>query len=281
MRRIIAAGASAVVAAAFAAAPARAELVETRSFDESVPVDSAAALEVVVCNVFGSIRVTAHDGASVDLTAKETIRAETQVDLTHARAEVALRSEHETGRVAFRVSRCGCDCGFNRWDGYVVEYDIELRVPREASLDLSTVNDGEIAVDGIQGDFRISNVNGPVRLAGLRGAGRVRTVNGAIDAAFERAPATGTAFKSVNGRIQVSFPSDLSADLQFETMRGKIWTDFDAAPLPLTPVLETERRGAKYVIRSESRSAVRVGSGGPTHSFETLNADIYVRSLSR
>jgi hypothetical protein len=281
MRRIVAAGALGVVAAAFAAASARAELVETRSFDASVPIDGAGALEVVVCNVFGSIRVTAHDGASVDLKATETIRAETEVDLTHARAEAALRTEHEDGRVAFRARRCGCDCGFHRWDGYVVEYDIELRVPREASLDLSTVNDGEVAVDGVEGDFRISNVNGPVRLAGLRGAGHVRTVNGPIDTTFERAPATGTAFESVNGRIQVSFPSDLSADLQFKTMRGEIWTDFDAAPLPATPVRETERDGSKYVIRAERRSAVRVGSGGPTHSFETMNGDIYVRSLNR
>ena len=264
-----------------AAGVAPADVVEERMLEESVPV--AGAPRVVVENVFGSIRVIAHDRASVDMAATETIRADTQADLERARAEMFLRTERDGDEIAFRVDDEDdhCDCRWRRWDDYVVEYDIEVRVPEGASLDLSTVNKGEILVEGVHGDFEVANVNGAVRLRGLRGAGSVTTVNGALDVTFDRAPTEATEFKTVNGRIEVAFPSDLSADLAFKTMRGEIWTDFDAEPLAVAPTSETTREGTRYVIRSDQRSMIRVGRGGPTHSFETLNGDIEVVSASR
>lgn len=276
---------AALSAAVLAAGPVRAELIETRTFEESMPTGEGA-LRVVVDNVFGSIRVTAHDRASLDMVAAETIRADTQSDLERARTEIGLRTERNGDEIAFVVRRldgeCECDCcRWNRWDGYAVAYDIELNVPRDASLDLSTVNDGEIVVEGVRGDFEVGNVNGPVTLRGLRGSGHASTVNGRIDASFERAPQEGTSFKTVNGRIDVAFPRGLSADLQFMTARGEIWTDFDAEPLALGPLREEARDGGRLVIRAEARSAIRVGAGGPTHAFETLNGEIYVRRAQR
>jgi hypothetical protein len=262
-----------------AAAGLRAEVVETRMVEESVPLGDERTPLVVVRNVFGSVRVTAHDRPSVDMTATETIRADTQADVERARAEVALHTERDAEEIAFRVQSGGnddCDCRWNRWDDYVVEYDIEVRVPAGASLDLSTVNDGEILVDNVHGDFEVRNVNGAIRLTGLRGSGRATTVNGALEATFERVPAGETAFKTVNGRIEVAFPADLSADLAFKTMHGEIWTDFDVEPIPIAPTSESTREGTRFVIRSDRRSLIRVGTGGPTHSFETLNGDIEV-----
>jgi gliding motility associated protien GldN len=69
---------------------------------------------------------------------------------------------------------------------------------------------------------------------------------------------------------------NVAADLEFETMNGEIWTDFDVAPLPRRPVREEARNDGRLTIRS-GRSGVRIGAGGPLHSFETLNGDIYVR----
>lgn len=260
---------------------ARADVVETRMLEESVPVDGdAARLRVVVDNVIGSIRVTAHDEPVVAMQAVETIRADTQSDLERARAEVELRTEVGEDSVAFRVRDADedCDCRWRHWDDYVVEYDIELRVPRAAAVDLSTVNGGEIVATGVAGEFEVANVNGAVRLEGLRGAGSASTVNGRIEAVFDAAPPEGTSFKTVNGRIDVTFPAGLSADLELRTMHGEMWTDFDVEPLPVVPVREQRRDGDLLVIRSERSSAVRVGSGGPRHSFETLNGDIYVRA---
>jgi hypothetical protein len=269
---------AALAAAVLAAQAARADLVETRSIEDRVPVDSASKLRVVVDDVFGFVHVTAGDAGAIEMTATETVRGKTRSDLERARAEVALRTERDTGEVAFLVRRPDgqCDCSSNRWNGYVVKYDIELRVPRGASLDLATVNDGDIVVDGVEGDFEVSNVNGAVRLSGLRGTGHVSTVNGAIEAAFAGAPASGVSFKTVNGDIDAVFPAELSADLQFKTMHGEIWTDFAGEPIASSPVRKREPGENAWVIRSAG-GGLRVAAGGPTLSFETLNGDIVVR----
>jgi hypothetical protein len=258
---------------------AEAEVVDTRMLEERVAVDDVAGLEVVVDNVFGRIRVTGHDRSTVEMHAVETVRADTQSDIERAHSEVGLRTVQEPGRVAFLVRRtdddCSCDCSC-RWNGYIVEYDIELRVPHQAAIDVSTVNDGEIVAEGVHGSFRASNVNGPVTLRGLREAGHAETVNGDVFASFERSPVDATSFETVNGDIEVVFPRDLSGDLYFKSMRGEFWTDFAVMSLPVSPVPEASG-GRTFVIRADRYATVRVASGGPAHTFETLNGDIYVR----
>lgn len=277
--------ANVAVAAAFAACSSgvRADVTATRMLEESVPANGGEPLLVIVKNVFGSIRVTGEDRRTVEMTATETIRGDLQADLERARREVELRTEHEDGRVAFRVRRIGesgdCDC--HRWGDYNVEYDIEVRVPRDAAVELKTVNGGDIVVEGVRGDFDVSNVNGGVRLAGLRGSGRAATVNGELDAKFERSPASASSFKTVNGEIDVEFPRDLAAELEFKTMHGDIYTGFEAEPVVREATTERRRNGGPLVIRTGRASAVRIGSGGPTHSFESLNGDIYVREGGR
>ena len=278
-----AAFAAAILAAS--AGAARADVTATRTLEESVAVERGSAPLVIVKNVFGSVRVITHNRDTVDMTATETITGDLQSDIDRARAEVELRTDSEPGRVAFRVRRSGadgeCDCGRNWWDGFKVQYDIEVRVPQDAALDLATVNDGDIVVEGVRGELEASNVNGGVRLTGLRGAGQVSTVNGKIDARFERAPEEAVSFKTVNGKIDVTFPESLAADLKFQTMNGEIYTDFDAAPVAAEPARQGSRDGRGFVLRMERSPVLRVGGGGPTHSFQTLNGDIYVRKGAR
>src|SRR5690606_18395486 len=172
--------------------------------EETVNVSGGPPL-VIVKNIVGDVRVVAHDGNAVEMTATETITGDLQADIDRARAEMELRTESEPGRVAFRVRRVGesgdCNCGRNWWQDYTVRYDIEVRVPRNAAVDLSTVNDGDVIVENVHGALEVSNVNGRVDLSGVRGAGTITTVNGTIDAAFDRAPADSLSFKTVNGEI--------------------------------------------------------------------------------
>jgi hypothetical protein len=273
-------------AVAASAGAARADVSDTRMLRQSVPIDAAAPLVVVVGNVFGSIRVTGHDLDRVEMTATETVHGDLRADIDRARAEVELRTESEPGRIAFRVRRIGesgdCECGYERWDDYRVKYDIELRVPRTATVDLATVNAGDITVEDVHGEFTAMNVNGAVRLVGLRGAGRASTVNGDIEAAFERTPTSAASFKTVNGDLDVAFPADLSAELAFGTLHGEIFTDFDVEALRKPITVERTRDRDLVVMRAnrDRSSTFRVRSGGQTHSFNTLNGDIYVRKVA-
>jgi hypothetical protein len=265
------------------AASANAEVTDTRVLEESVAVPAGEPLVVIVKNIFGSISVTGHDAARVEMRATETVRGDLQADIDRARAEVALRTEQEPGRIAFRVrhSDADADDGRNgwRWDNYVVEYDIEIRVPRGAAVELATVNDGDITANGVTGGFTVRNVNGAVRLESVGGSGSVTTVNGEIEAAFARAPAEPTSFKTVNGEIDVTFPNNLSAELTFATMNGDVYTDFEVQELTQAPVAGRER--GRYVVRTNRNSAFRIGAGDNRLAFNTLNGNIYVRKASR
>jgi hypothetical protein len=272
----------AVLAAAVAHfGPAAAEIVETRDLEESLSVPAREPLVVIVKNVIGPVRVTGHDRNSVEMHATETVHADLQADIARARAEMQLMTEQEPGRIAFRV-RSNRENGdyWGRWNDYRVEYDIELRVPRNATIELSTVNDGDVIAEGVHGDFALRNVNGAVHLVDARGSGSITTVNGDVHAAFAQAPAEPTAFKTVNGELDVTFPERLGAELTFTTMNGDVFTDFEVESLRDPPVVQTSRARGGFVMRSNRNSAFRVGGGGTRHTFNTLNGNIYVRKAN-
>ena len=255
----------------------RADVVDTRELMETIPVPANEPLVVIVKNIIGPIRVTGHDANRVEMHATETVRGDLQADIERARAEMQLRTESEPGRVAFRVRPLDED-GDRRnwgWDNYSIEYDIEVRVPRGATLDIATVNDGDVTVEDVNGEFTLKNVNGGVRLVRASGSGTINTVNGNVEAIFARAPSKAMSFHTVNGELDVTFPANLSAELAFHSMQGDVFTDFDVESLSVPPEVRSDR--GRYVMRTNRNSAFRVGAGGERHSFNTLNGDIFVR----
>jgi hypothetical protein len=269
----------AVLAAAVAyLGSAAAEIVETRELEESFDVAAGEPLVVIVRNVIGPVRVTGHDRNSVEMHATETVHADLQADIARARAEMQLMTEQEAGRIAFRVrSNRDNDDYWGHWNDYRVEYDIELRVPRNAAIELSTVNDGDVIAEGVHGNFTLRNVNGAVQLVDARAGGSITTVNGDVHAEFAQAPVEPTAFRTVNGSVDVTFPERLAAELTFQTMNGDVFTDFAVESLRDPPVVQTGRTRGAFVMRSNRNSAFRIGGGGTRHTFNTLNGNIYVR----
>jgi DUF4097 and DUF4098 domain-containing protein YvlB len=292
MHRTILIAGSASAALLSLTAIANADVVQTRELDESVAVTAGQPLVVIVKNITGSVRVTEHDRDRVEMHAVETIRGDLQADIARARTELTLKTESEPGRVAFRVRRIRSDgsvvdeddWGRRNWgwgDDYVVQYDIDVRVPRGATLSVSTVNDGDVTAEGVSGDFTFANVNGGIQLTGLTGSGEIRTVNGNVQASFARAPAETTSFHTINGDLDVTFPNELSADLEFKTMNGDVFTDFDVEEINAQPTVDRTGFGGRSMIRMNRNTEFRVRSGGETHSFNTLNGDIYVRKATR
>lgn len=242
--------------------------------------------EIIIDNVFGSITVETHSGSSAEVDIAKTLRAETADRAALARKEVTLNVTQEGGLVRVYVDgpfRCNCGDGrsFNwrGWpEGYKVRYDFNIKVPASTRLDLRTVNDSEIKVSGVSGDYRISNVNGGIEMLEIAGAGEIHTVNGPVKVTFAKNPAGAVSFKSVNGTLDVTFRDGLNADARMKTFNGGLFTDFDvtAAPAGIPEVAEA-RRGTKYVYRGNRFTGVRIGTGGPELRFETLNGNVYIR----
>ena len=273
-----------IVAAAALATTANArELQETATLRETVS-PASGAVRLIVDNVWGSITIRGHESSSIEMVAHQTIRARTPQQIELAKQEVELEISERDGEVELYVNgpfRCPdrqqrWEC-WNTWkERYTVRYDFEIRVPRTIALAVSTVNDGDIEVSDVQGDFEVHNVNGSIDLEGMAGSGEAVTVNGPVVASFVANPSGDTHFETINGKIDVSFQPGLSADLELVARWGDLWSEYEVEPLPSLP--PTKRtKGGKTIIEVQKSTRVRVSKGGPVHSFETLNGDIYVR----
>jgi hypothetical protein len=239
-----------------------------------------------VRNVTGFIHVEGTDESAVQISIHKTIRAETRDDLAEAQRDVRVDFRDAAPRVeAVVTDRRGHVCGEpwnddgQRWGRvhYEVRFDFTIRVPRDARLRLCTVNGGDVVVNGTQGDFDVSNVNGLIEMRQVAGSGRAHTVNGPVSVTFTANPKQDTSFKSVNGTVDVSFLDGLSADLAMKTFNGGLFTDFDVQPLPGTVSAAGERRNGRFVYRANEFTRVRVGGGGPQITFETLNGNVRAR----
>jgi len=247
---------------------------------------TSGSAELTVDNVWGGIRVKSHEGSEISLVAVRTIEAESSEKARAAKAEVRLDVIQEGDALKIYV-----DGPFRRDDhdrvirrhedpGYDVRYDFEIRVPRRTRLDLRTVNDGDIEVENVEGDFKAANVNGRVRMTGVRGSGDARTVNGEIAVSFRSQPADACAFRTVNGEVVLGFPDNPSADFRIKTMNGDVYTDFPVTRLPAAAGTAKRNEDGRFVYKSDRFFGVRAGKGGPAIHLETLNGDILIKKTA-
>jgi hypothetical protein len=263
------------LAAAGMAAGAEEESTIQKSF--TIPAENAPRIEVD--NVFGAIRVTGHAGREVRVTVRRRAEAGSAEELAAAQRDVKLDMTQKGGVVRLYVDgpfRCNCNCGCRTGHlGYHVHYDFEIQAPKQSSMSLHTVNNGEIDVRGLEGDYDISNVNGRIDVEDAAGSGRVHTVNGGIRGTFVRNPRADSSFKTINGPVELYFQPGLSADLRMKTFNGGIYTDFELTPLPSGPVAAVTRQG-KRSYKASKFAGMRAGGGGPEIKLDGFNGDIRI-----
>jgi hypothetical protein len=253
---------------------------ETQTVEKELEFDKGTQPRAFeIDNIFGSISVTGYNGDTVKLTAKRTIRARTKQTLKKAKEEVKLDISSKDNFIRVYVdSPLRRDDRKTNWNledlGHIVQYDFQVSVPRSTAVSLKTVNNGDIDVTGINGDFDIGNVNGKIRILGIAGSGKAHTVNGKVETVFTENPGSDCSFHTINGDLDITFVSGLSADFKLKTFSGKIYSDFPPTYLPASPG-KGERKKGKYVYKSSRFQGIRIGSpGGPTIKMDTLNGNI-------
>jgi DUF4097 and DUF4098 domain-containing protein YvlB len=273
-----------LIAAVALAAVANAQ-VEDKSTERKT---FTGARELIIDNINGSIEVSASTGATVEVDVEKSIRARSQDRIDLGKKELSLAVKQDGGLVQVMVDgpfRCHCadnSVNFHGAQVYDFTYNFKVRVPRDLFLELKTVNDSRILVEGTSGDYKISNVNGAIEMREVEGSGSVHTVNGGVKVSFARNPKAATSFKSVNGTLDVTFRGGLNADARMKTMNGGLFTDFAVTSLPATStVTQPERRNGGFVWKSNRMTGVRIGSGGPELSFETLNGNVLIKNREK
>jgi hypothetical protein len=173
----------------------------------------------------GGITVLGYDGEEVRVSASEGEEGEDENEEDLDPRARGLRRVRSRGGLAIEESRNVVRIEANSWRHSV---NIEVRVPRRTSLDLSTINSGDILVRGIEGEISLQNTNGGITVEDAAGSVLAEAVNGDIVVRLNRiTPDKSMSFVSMNGDLDVTLPADARANLRLSTENGEIFTDFD------------------------------------------------------
>lgn len=221
----------------------------------------------------GKIEVTGHDSNDIII---EMSGDEDRVTVNQPKkdglrrisgATTALSIEEVDNRVDVQVSP------------FAKEIRLKIKVPRQTSLDLHSVNAARIEVTGVYGDHELNVVNGGIHATALRGSVVAHALNDDLVIDFDAVTADKTmAFSSLNGDVDVTFPAGTQATFKVNTQRGDVYTGFDLALAPVIKKREGKTDSGKgYRVEFEQTMAGDLNGGGAEISMRTMNGDILIR----
>jgi hypothetical protein len=232
-------------------------------------------------NINGSIKVVGYNGDDVKLTVHQTIEAKSDAKVQEAKEKERLEIKEEGDTIIifvdtpYRKSNGSVNYKGPKFYGYKVTFDFELKVPNQTNIDLKTINNGDISVEGVRGNFDVHNINGGIEMRAAEGSGKVYALNEDVKVVFSKNPSSDCYFGSLNGDVEVTFLDGLSADIRIKTFNGDAYTDFSVTHVPDVATSKAEKKG-KHVYKSNGRTRVRVGNGGPVLDFDGFNGDIRI-----
>lgn len=227
---------------------------ETEEFHQSYPLSATGSVELE--NVNGSVQIKAWDRDEVKVDAikhagsKERLQ-EATIKIDASRDSISIRTEYPHHDHSF--SRDGSDPA-------TVEYT--LMVPRNARLSEIKLVNGNLDLEGVNGEVRVSCVNGRLSARKLGGRAELSTVNGNLEASLDRL-ASPVNVSSVNAAVLLTLPSDAKANLEASTVSGSIRNDFG---IPVS-----KHRFVGNDLNGE------LGGGGPSVRVSNVNGRIEIR----
>jgi len=235
--------------------------------------DSSKPGTLYVEQISGSINVVAYDGYEVIV--KATILEDDNCrncDERKGMKRVSGSSVNISGEEKDNVVEIHNEM-FN------TETQLDIKVPKNFSLKLSTINNGDIYVENVIGAIEVSNVNGDITLNDISGSASADTTNGEVKVSFEKLDTSADmAFSSFNGDVVVTFPTSFKANVKAKSDRGDVFTDFDMVVSKTEPEVEHNSGSGSYKVKVEQWVRGKINGGGPEIFFKTYNGDILIKS---
>ena len=253
---------------------------------------------VVVDNVYGSIDVEAYNGTTVKVEVIKKVYADTQKDLQEGKDEIGVKTakkddaiyiyldspystfDLKTGQFEHRENYWGSRRNYKHRKRRMYKYrlDFKVKVPKNTSIDVKAVNQGNITVTDVQGKLLIvHNINGAIDMENVAGKTDVNALNKDINITYAKNPTEESWYKSLNGDINVKFQDDLDASISYKTLNGGFYTNFEVEKT--NPVYktskETRNKGTKYKVNSNRH--FKIGNGTVHLHFDQLNGDAIVK----
>ena len=233
-------------------------------------------LKVNILN--GSIKVTAHSGK--DVIIGYSGRNDDDDDRKRGRQQdaaanglrripnnsIGLEAREENNQVVVSTS------SMNR------DIDLDIKVPRDFSMKLSTLNNGKIIVEGVNGEMEISNLNDDIQLTDVSGSVVANTLNGDLEVSLRKiTPNVPMAFSSMNGKIDVALPASAKFATKMKADNGEIYSDFEMNFNKTDKEKDMVKVGGGKSVKLDKWLYGSVNGGGPEFMFKNFNGNIYIR----
>ena len=155
--------------------------------------------------------------------------------------------------------------------------NVVARVPRQANLELSTVNNGEIIVSNITGKLVLENVNGPITASNINGSVIAEAVNQDISVSFASLDTSqAMSFSSVNGDLKLGLPASAGVELHIDSQEGEIYSDYEVEVQPSEPEVIREDGPGGVEVKVKNVIVATINGGGPIVRLKTLNGNIEI-----
>ncbi len=281
-------------------------VVEAQTFNETITKEltfEKVGLEntVFVSNINGDIHVQGYEGTSVLLEVSKKITAKTQQGLELGKSEIQLGVIDRADTLIFYLID-GCHAFSERnlksrnfgtrnkwaynWEGsneciskYDFTLDFTIKVPFSVNLILSTINDGDIKVENVNGALKVENINGSIILKNITREAFATTINGNVDIEYAKNPEKACRFYTLNGDINAWFQKGLTANTNFKSFNGEFYSN--VKQLESLPVQVEKERGAAETKYKLNGNRFKIGSGGPLLDFETFNGNVYLKERTQ
>jgi len=273
MKRIV----TAAIGLAISAAIAAQGVTESRAWTENFPVSGSEPL-LKISNIWGTVRVRPGPDGQISITVDEKRTAPDQERFERSLQLLSLDIETSADEVSIIVGEQTRQWWrMNPCSGCRVDYQFDVTVPEGTRLELGTVLDGAIDVNGVAGTVSASNVNGPIKVRKASGCESLESVNGELDVSFEQAPSGDCDIETINGDITLAIPNGSGLDVALDQFNGRMVSEFDVNPFSIPAIVEHESDADGHRYRIQQSAGLRLDGGGPMFSISSLNGDVRIR----
>jgi hypothetical protein len=219
-------------------------------------------------NPKGSIRVTGYDGTVV-LVIGNTRYAGHDASVNDGMHRIGDNSLDISAEVNGNNILLLC-----KTTGKTVDFDIKL--PRDFSLKLKSLDNGDVDVINTNGEVEVENNNGNITLQNIAGSAVLSSVTGDITAVFRKvAPGSPMMFTSFEGNISIALPDTTSARLKMKSENGDIMSDFDIRPARRESVVKKVNSSQVYSL--EDWVTGTINGGGPEYIIRTYCGKVLIK----
>jgi DUF4097 and DUF4098 domain-containing protein YvlB len=216
----------------------------------------------------GSIKVTGYNGNNVIIEASFEGKPDNSSKAGLKRInDRSLNLEAEENDNNIRISDIIVD----------FKVDFDIKVPYSFSLNINSLDDGDIELHNISGEFVLNNNSGNIFLFNVSGSAVASSLDGNITAQFNKVNTDlPMKFTTLSGKIDLTLPPQLKATLDLRSEFGDILTDINLDIDNKGILKESSKNGLKR-FTLESSITGKLNGGGQRITLKALDGNIYIR----